>query len=412
MPLVAWLVLAACSSPPEDGTPAPPVPPRPTHPPLTLHAGTSIPDGVAVTGIVTGIQRWTDDRGDHVVVFTRRDLPAAPDRQAKAIRVTHDLLTPGGARRLREVTDRVEDCPADLTLEVLPQSVGLTDVDGDGLGELAFAYEHGCRSDVSPNGLTLVLLEDGEAWALRGTTRVRLGDPEDVAGGGFTPDPGVAAGPAAVRAHLEATWHAITRLPGEDLAAVPAVADRLREIAGPTSLRRTEALAEALDEAAGQRSEGAARAAAAAWAQYGQRAEESLPAPLRDHALEPERHRARRVTRRVKALAHALGSDDGLVFLDPELRSAVLRCRDAEDARACFAEAEAEARGRLEAVVDALRLEDPDLGRAAMRLDAATMQVLQAQARLAGALGDETHRAEHRLVAQWLLAEDAAQWTR
>jgi hypothetical protein len=47
-------------------------------------------------------------------------------------------------------------------------------LDKDSFAEIAFMYKLGCRSDVSYDVLKLILLENGEKYAIRGETLISL----------------------------------------------------------------------------------------------------------------------------------------------------------------------------------------------------------------------------------------------
>jgi len=94
------------------------------------------------------------------------------------------------------VQDHVLDCQFDLTLEVKPASLSITDLDKDGTAETAFAYELSCGSDVSPNDLKVILHEGAQKYALRGRTKVHVGQDDkgkpEYEGGDRQPDPALA----------------------------------------------------------------------------------------------------------------------------------------------------------------------------------------------------------------------------
>lgn len=71
-------------------------------------------------------------------------------------------------RELRAVRDNVEACPVDLTLRFEPKALGLTDLDGDDVDELTFAYWLSCRGDVSPDSLKLLIMEGDDKYIIRG----------------------------------------------------------------------------------------------------------------------------------------------------------------------------------------------------------------------------------------------------
>jgi hypothetical protein len=102
------------------------------------------------------------------------------------------------------IRDGVDDCAADVTAAFRPGSLGVTDLDRDGVGEVTFAYLLRCAGDVAPAGLKLLVLEDGGKHIVRGQSYLTRGD-----GAGLPalpaprPEPAFADWPPALRRHAE-----------------------------------------------------------------------------------------------------------------------------------------------------------------------------------------------------------------
>lgn len=88
---------------------------------------------------------------------------------------------------LRQITDKEEHCEFDNDLQFLTESLKITDLDKNKYAEITFLYKLGCRSDVSPIGLKLMVIENGNKAAIRGKTIPRGFDfkKEKVADGSF-----------------------------------------------------------------------------------------------------------------------------------------------------------------------------------------------------------------------------------
>lgn len=88
---------------------------------------------------------------------------------------------------LRQITDKEDHCEFDNDLQFLTESLRITDLDKNKYAEITFLYKVGCRSDVSPIGLKLMVIENGNKGAIRGKTLPRGFDfqKEKVADGSF-----------------------------------------------------------------------------------------------------------------------------------------------------------------------------------------------------------------------------------
>lgn len=178
--------------------------------PKTFRSDSSgtLPAGIKkVSGKVERWVSWQDSRGDNVAIFSQATKEKArKDGErllSKSLHVTVFSGKDGRMKRVREVRELANACLFDLTNEVRETSVGVTDLDGDGIGELTFVYVTGCRSDVSPLSMKLLVLEGADKHILRGTTQVNTG-PEKV-GGEFKAEFGKKAPPAFLD-HASKVW--------------------------------------------------------------------------------------------------------------------------------------------------------------------------------------------------------------
>ena len=175
--------------------------------PLMLRRLDKIPDAIDAKG--PDAWGWRDANGENVFVVTYADSEGAESdydsSRSRSMVITHDVLgSDGPVTRKRTVRDFVNDCPFDLHLLLEKDSLQVSDLDGDGLAEITFAYQFTCTSDVSPRSRKMLLLEDGEKYILRGHTGLNL--PGMQMPSEFEVDPSVEKGPKVFRDHLIAAW--------------------------------------------------------------------------------------------------------------------------------------------------------------------------------------------------------------
>ena len=175
----------------------------------------NVPQELRPKGTLLHAMAWTDRAGDNLLVFagTTQVKPGktADDESQTTKRLVVRHYADG--RLVREFNDAVQKCWADPSLDLLQPAYAVTDLDGDGVGEATFAYKLGCRSDVSPIGLKVLMTEGGEKYVLRGETRVPITETERV-GGKYKADPAFNKAPPAFLPHAVKTWKAIVN---EDL---------------------------------------------------------------------------------------------------------------------------------------------------------------------------------------------------
>lgn len=179
-----------------------------------------VPAFAKVTGKFEMAITWTDKNGDNVATFARRKGTHKDDlgneSSSEYMTVQHVASAGGVTRTLRTLNDHVEKCEDDLILEVRDNTLSVTDLDANGIGELTFAYKVDCASDMSPQRMKLVMLENGQKYILRGDDFVHMpGDPGY--GGHYKIDPSFKKGRPAFLAHAKAVWERIKdRLGPED----------------------------------------------------------------------------------------------------------------------------------------------------------------------------------------------------
>ena len=120
----------------------------------------------------------------------------------------HYVKVKGQYRLLWRLHDLVDICQYDLDATFLPNSLTITDLDNNGIAESTFLYKLGCRSDVSPVQLKLIMHEGKAKYALRGETMVPTTDPEKKLGGQKAIDPGFHRAPKAFLDYALQQWNA------------------------------------------------------------------------------------------------------------------------------------------------------------------------------------------------------------
>ena len=117
---------------------------------------------------------WKDQNGDNLIILTQTDPVASKgenDGNNQDLYAYHYANKNGAAYQLlRQIYDFVKDCPFDIMLGHVANSLTVTDLDENGYAEVTFLYTNGCRSDVSNDELKLMMLENGQKYAIRGTT--------------------------------------------------------------------------------------------------------------------------------------------------------------------------------------------------------------------------------------------------
>lgn len=190
------------------------VPPPPASGYEVLGAGLdAAPAGVQVTGKVVDGFRWRDQSGENLVLLTETGefragpsgycLDACRDGEVYA----YHFVKHGAAwEQLWRVTDFIRGCDLDLKADFVKGSLGVTDLDADGIAESTFQYTLACRGGVDPGVRKLIMHEGATKYAIRGSTDISDIVGKEYGGGERNVDPAFDRAPAALRAHALAQW--------------------------------------------------------------------------------------------------------------------------------------------------------------------------------------------------------------
>ncbi len=144
-----------------------------------------------VNAIVEKALQFEDKNGTNYLVATTHQN-RSDEWASKAILVQHYIEKSNNQYELiRQITDKEDHCEFDNDLQFLTESLTISDLDKNKYAEITFLYKVGCRSDVSPIGLKLMVIENGNKAAIRGKTLPRGFDfpKEKVADAAFKKQP-------------------------------------------------------------------------------------------------------------------------------------------------------------------------------------------------------------------------------
>ena len=181
----------------------------------------ALPQEIRYKGEIVAGARWLDKEGENLLLLCETgafNSPVPPNSKENPYKEWGQSAEIHGYhyskakeekwRLLWKLNDSVKICPADVAAAFLPNSLTITDLDGNGIAESTFLYKLGCRSDVSPDQLKLIMHEGKAKYALRGETMVPTTDPEKKLGGQKAIDPAFHRAPKAFLDHALQQWNA------------------------------------------------------------------------------------------------------------------------------------------------------------------------------------------------------------
>ena len=172
----------------------------------------NLPSEINYTGsIVTG-KRWTDKNGENILILTKTKVKEKKVKQYGTednileceLFGYHYVSTGGSYTLLWKINDLVKDCMFDLTLDFIPGSLSITDLNDNGIAESTFLYKMCCRSDVSPSELKLMMHENDNKYALRGNMLIKVEGFTD--GGSYKVDKSFDSAPEGFLDYAKSQW--------------------------------------------------------------------------------------------------------------------------------------------------------------------------------------------------------------
>lgn len=137
-----------------------------------------VPSDIKYKGKIVGGAKWKDANGENFLIITETEIQNVKDKNgndaiSKELFAYSYIVKPGENTLLWQINDFVKDCPLDLSLNYNLNSLTITDVNENGIGESTFLYRMSCKGDVSPDDLKLMMHEGKDKYALRGMTELK-----------------------------------------------------------------------------------------------------------------------------------------------------------------------------------------------------------------------------------------------
>ncbi|CAN5245021.1 hypothetical protein BH09BAC6_BH09BAC6_21310 [soil metagenome] len=172
----------------------------------------AVPKTVKYTGHIINAVKYNDIDGNHLVITTETGITPSKSKDVEGGRnaslyAYHYYIDSNNQYKLTWQTYdfALKDCPLDIVANYIPGSFAITDLNNDGRAEVWLMYQTGCRGDVSPSEMKIIMHEGVKKYALRGSSKVEVMD-KQFAGGEYAFDEAFKSGPAVFRQHALGLW--------------------------------------------------------------------------------------------------------------------------------------------------------------------------------------------------------------
>ena len=165
-------------------------------------------DAYVVDGVTTTAYRLNSDAERYTLILSRTGNFSVAEGDERSARLYATLFAdnPDGHQQRWLIQDRVDACPLDITAEFTDTPAQVSDADADGVPEFWVSYRTACRGDVSPSTLKVIGYEGSQKYALRGSSRLKLGDSSE--GGDYEVDVAFKSAPL-LQEYASKLWAAV-----------------------------------------------------------------------------------------------------------------------------------------------------------------------------------------------------------
>jgi len=133
-----------------------------------------IPSSISVKGSFQSAFKWYDNNGTNYLIlsskgpFKTQNSETGGTELNKFIYTEQYIQKDGTTSLLWDIIDFEQNCPFDIDVQFIKNSIQITDLDKDGITETTIAYKKYCRSDITPAFLKILIHENSTKFALRG----------------------------------------------------------------------------------------------------------------------------------------------------------------------------------------------------------------------------------------------------
>jgi hypothetical protein len=170
-----------------------------------------LPKGIKYNGKIKSALRWIDQEGDNIVITTETGQYKNPkvkherDGYDSELFGHHYKVSNDQAVKSWTVHDYIYDCILELDVLFIKNTLQVTDLNKNGLGEVWLMYKKVCHGDMGSYEMKIILYEGKNKYAMRGENKVEV-EPGKYYGGDYQFDKAFNEGPEEFRDFAKKLW--------------------------------------------------------------------------------------------------------------------------------------------------------------------------------------------------------------
>ncbi len=165
----------------------------------------TIPADIIYSGTPVAMVTWEDKSGKNLLFVTETEENFNGDIRSKELYAYHFIIGEKGSKQVWKMYDFIKECPVDLTLAYINESLNITDLDNDGIAESSLIYKMSCTGDVSADGMKLIMHEGEKKYALRGSMNLIMNG-QELEKGSMKVDPSFNSAPDEFLEFAKGQW--------------------------------------------------------------------------------------------------------------------------------------------------------------------------------------------------------------
>ena len=169
-----------------------------------------IPKEIKYNGKIKSAITWNDKLGKNFVLTCEtgefETKNSENDGRDSEIYAYHFILSKNIIKQNWKIYDYIKDCPVDIEASFLKNTLNITDLNNDGIGEIWIMYKIVCHGDVSPCEMKIIMYQGKQKLAMRGQNRVKVSDKEYY-GGNYTFDKAFNEAPNYYKDYAKKLWN-------------------------------------------------------------------------------------------------------------------------------------------------------------------------------------------------------------
>ena len=168
-----------------------------------------IPPSIKYKGKIKDAITYKDDLGENLIITTEfeetYDAEDSDPVSNAELYAYHYIIEKDNAVMLWKVYDFEKECVLDISVHFVENSLQITDLNNDGIAEVWLMYTTSCAGGVDPATMKIIMYENQTKYAMRGTSRVHMGD-NKYEGGEYKFDNTFINGPTEFQEFAKTLW--------------------------------------------------------------------------------------------------------------------------------------------------------------------------------------------------------------